>query len=199
MTVTVITSNHNQKLKEIRKLRMRRRDRERLGRFVAEGEDLLAAADAAGWEAVDRFAAAGSGLAGLEVDGKLLADASGLGSGTRTLAVYEERWAPAPSVRCACICTASTTPETSAPCCARPRRSAPRAWRAGRGRPIRSARRRSGRAWARSSASRSPARPIRRHAGALPGTTIALVAGAGHRTLAFQFRGVELKRQRLEM
>ena len=96
MTVTVITSNHNQKLKEIRKLRMRRRDRERLGRFVAEGEDLLAAADAAGWEAVDRFAAAGSGLAGLEVDGKLLADASGLRSGTRTLAVYEERWAPAP-------------------------------------------------------------------------------------------------------
>jgi RNA methyltransferase, TrmH family len=93
MTVTVITSNHNQKLKEIRKLRMRRRDRERLGRFVAEGEDLLAAADAAGWEAVDRFSAAGSGLGGVEVDAKLLADASGLGSGTRTLAVYEERWA----------------------------------------------------------------------------------------------------------
>lgn len=92
--MTVITSNHNQKLKEIRKLRMRRRDRERLGRFVAEGEDLLAAADAAGWAPVDRFCAAGSGLPGDAVEPKLLADASGLGSGTRTLAVYEERWAP---------------------------------------------------------------------------------------------------------
>jgi TrmH family RNA methyltransferase len=93
--MTVITSNHNQKLKEIRKLRMRRRDRERLGRFVAEGEDLLAAADAAGWVAVDRFAAAGSGLPGIEVEASVLADVSGLGSGTRTLAVYEERWVDA--------------------------------------------------------------------------------------------------------
>ena len=75
---------------------MRRRERERAGRFVAEGEDLLAAADAAGWRAVERFCAAGSGLPGIEVEPKLLASASGLGSGTRTLAVYEERWAPAP-------------------------------------------------------------------------------------------------------
>src|SRR5437763_1853804 len=43
-----ITSPQNQKLKEIRKLRQRRRWRERSGRFVAEGEDLLAAADLAG-------------------------------------------------------------------------------------------------------------------------------------------------------
>jgi RNA methyltransferase, TrmH family len=91
-----ITSSHNQRLKEIRKLRMRRRERERAGRFVAEGEDLLAAADAAGWRAVERFCAAGSGLPGIEVEPKLLAGASGLGSGTRTLAVYEEQWAPAP-------------------------------------------------------------------------------------------------------
>jgi TrmH family RNA methyltransferase len=89
-----ITSSHNQKLKEIRKLRMRRRDREKAGRFVAEGEDLLAAADAAGWRALERFCAAGSGLPGLAVEPKLLASASGLGSGTRTLAVYDERWAP---------------------------------------------------------------------------------------------------------
>jgi len=88
-----ITSPHNQKLKEIRKLRMRKRWRERSGRFVAEGEDLLAAADAAGWVAVDRFVAAGSGLAGVEVDPKLLESASGIASGTRALAVYEERWA----------------------------------------------------------------------------------------------------------
>jgi TrmH family RNA methyltransferase len=90
-----ITSAHNQRLKEIRKLRMRRRARERAGRFVAEGEDLLAAADAAGWVPVERFCAAGSGLAGVEVEPKLLVSASGLGSGTRTLAVYEQRWAQA--------------------------------------------------------------------------------------------------------
>jgi TrmH family RNA methyltransferase len=92
-----ITSSHNQKLKEIRKLRQRRRWRERSGLFVAEGEDLLAAADAAGWDPVERYCAAGSGLGGVEVEPALLAAASGLGSGTRALAVYTERWAPAPA------------------------------------------------------------------------------------------------------
>jgi TrmH family RNA methyltransferase len=87
-----ITSSHNRRLKEIRKLRMRKRWRERSGRFVAEGEDLLAAADAAGWRAVERYCATGSGLPGLEVEPKLLNSAAGLASGTRTLAVYEERW-----------------------------------------------------------------------------------------------------------
>jgi TrmH family RNA methyltransferase len=94
-----ITSQHNQRLKEIRKLRQRRRWRERTGHFVAEGEDLLAAADAAGWRAIERYCAAGSGLGGTEVDAELLASASGLGSGTRALAVYEERWAPGPAGR----------------------------------------------------------------------------------------------------
>jgi RNA methyltransferase, TrmH family len=92
-----ITSHQNAKLKEIRKLRQRRRSRELAGRFVAEGEDLLAAADAAGWEPVERYCAAGSGLPGVEVEPDLLANASGLGSGTRALAVYEERWAVAPA------------------------------------------------------------------------------------------------------
>src|SRR5436190_16673209 len=92
-----ITSHHNQKLKEIRKLRQRRRWRERSGLFVAEGEDLLTVADAHGWIAIERYAAAGSGLPGVEVSAELLAGASGLGSGTRTLAVYQERWAPAPA------------------------------------------------------------------------------------------------------
>ena len=92
-----ITSHQNAKLKEIRKLRQRRRSRELAGRFVAEGEDLLAAADAAGWEPVERYCAAGSGLPGVEVEPELLANASGLGSGTRALAVYEERWAGAPA------------------------------------------------------------------------------------------------------
>ncbi len=87
-----ITSPHNEKLVAIRKL-ARRRDRERAGRFVAEGEDLLAAADAAGWAPLERYCAAGSGLPGVEVAPDALAAASGLGSGTRTLAVYAQRWA----------------------------------------------------------------------------------------------------------
>ena len=92
-----ITSPHNERLKEIRKLNQRRRARQQAGRFVAEGEDLLAAADAAGWQPVERYCAADSGLPGIEVEPKLLAAASELGSGTRTLAVYEERWASAPA------------------------------------------------------------------------------------------------------
>ncbi len=88
----MITSPHNDKLKTVRKLRARRRKRERLGLFVAEGEDLLSAADAAGWEPVERFAASGSGLPGIEVDPAVLRSVSELASGTRTLAVYRERW-----------------------------------------------------------------------------------------------------------
>jgi TrmH family RNA methyltransferase len=93
----MITSPQNEHLKEIRKLNRRRRARAQTGRFVAEGEDLLAAADAAGWPPVERYCAAGSGLEGTEVEPKLLAAASELGSGTRALAVYEERWAAAPA------------------------------------------------------------------------------------------------------
>lgn len=92
-----ITGQHNRRLKEIRKLRMRRRWRERSGRFVAEGEDLLGAADAAGWDPVERYCAAGSGLEGIEVEPELLASASGIASGTRALAVYRERWAARPT------------------------------------------------------------------------------------------------------
>jgi TrmH family RNA methyltransferase len=88
----MITSIHNEKLKTLRRLQ-RRRD----GRFVAEGEDLLAAADAAGCEALERYAAAGSGLDGVEVDPEVLAKVSSLGSGTRALAVYRERWASEPA------------------------------------------------------------------------------------------------------
>lgn len=91
-----ITSPHNEKLKTLRKLQSRRRERDRAGLFVAEGEDLLAAADAAGWTAVERFAATGSGLPGTEVDAGVLAAFSELGSGTRTLAIYRQRWEAAP-------------------------------------------------------------------------------------------------------
>jgi TrmH family RNA methyltransferase len=91
-----ITSHDNAQLKEIRKLIQRRRQRARAGRFVAEGEDLLAAADAAGWEPLTRLCAAGSGLEGIEVEPKLLSQASGIASGTRAVAVYAERFTEAP-------------------------------------------------------------------------------------------------------
>jgi TrmH family RNA methyltransferase len=90
-----ITSPHNDQLKEIRKL-AGRKWRDKLREFVAEGEDLLAAADAAGWHPIARLVAAGSGLEGEEVAPHLLAQVSQLGSGTRALGVYAQRWAPAP-------------------------------------------------------------------------------------------------------
>jgi TrmH family RNA methyltransferase len=91
----VITSTHNERLKALRKLR-EKRERERTGLFVAEGEDLLDAAQAAGWEPVERYVAEGSGLPGAEVEAAALAAASALGSGTRALAVYRQRWAERP-------------------------------------------------------------------------------------------------------
>ena len=90
-----ITSPNNEQLKEIRKL-AGRKWRDKLRQFVAEGEDLLAAADAAGWEPLARLVAEGSGLEGEEVRAHLLTDVSQLGSGTRAMAVYAQRWAPAP-------------------------------------------------------------------------------------------------------
>jgi len=90
-----ITSPHNEQLKEIRKL-AGRKWRDKLREFVAEGEDLLDAASAAGWEPIARLVAEGSGLEGEEVAPHLLAQVSQLGSGTRALGVYAQRWAPAP-------------------------------------------------------------------------------------------------------
>jgi RNA methyltransferase, TrmH family len=91
-----ITSPHNDQLKEIRKL-AGRKWRDKLRQFVAEGEDLLAAADAAGWEPLARLVAEGSGLDGEEVRPHLLAQISQLGSGTRALGVYGQRWASEPT------------------------------------------------------------------------------------------------------
>lgn len=91
----IITSTHNDKLKEIRKL-SRRRERDDRGRFVAEGEDLVAAAAGAGWDPLLLLAAAGSGLDGEQVEQPLLDGVSGLASGARTIGVYSSRWsAPA--------------------------------------------------------------------------------------------------------
>lgn len=91
-----ITSPQNETLKEIRKL-AGRKWRDKLRQFVAEGEDLLEAADAAGWEPLARLVAEGSGLAGEEVKPHLLQQVSQLGSGTRAIGVYGQRWAPAPA------------------------------------------------------------------------------------------------------
>jgi TrmH family RNA methyltransferase len=90
-----ITSPNNEQLKEVRKL-AGRKWRDKLRQFVAEGEDLLAAAEAAGWEPLARLVAEGSGLEGDEVKPHLLAEVSQLGSGTRALGVYGQRWAPQP-------------------------------------------------------------------------------------------------------
>jgi TrmH family RNA methyltransferase len=90
-----ITSPHNESLKEVRKLQGRRwRDKTRT--FVVEGEDLVAAAARAHWPPELLLCAEGSGLPGEEVAPHLLKAVSQLGSGTRTLAVYGQRWAPAP-------------------------------------------------------------------------------------------------------
>lgn len=85
----MITSAHNPTLKDVRRLQRSRRDGDH--RFVAEGEDLVAAADAAGWEPLVRLEA------GVDVEAEALAAVSALGQGSRVLAVYAERWADAPT------------------------------------------------------------------------------------------------------
>ena len=76
----MITSKDNQQLKTIRRLLQKRRD----GLFVAEGEDLVDAARANGWEPEILL------RAGEDVEPDLLP--SSLGSGTRVVGVYSERW-----------------------------------------------------------------------------------------------------------
>ena len=92
----MITSHDNTRLKEVRKL-ADRRWRDRLGRFVAEGEDLVAAAAAAGWEPVFVL------RAGHDVEPSLLDGVSLLGSGSRVVGVYEQRWAPAAAAPCVAL------------------------------------------------------------------------------------------------
>jgi TrmH family RNA methyltransferase len=88
----MIESPQNEKLKLVRKLR-ERKHREREGAFVTEGEDLAQAGLAAGVEPRFLLTAAGSGLGGEEVEPELLAAVSTLGSGTRAIAVWPQRWA----------------------------------------------------------------------------------------------------------
>ena len=90
----MITSHHNPQLKEIRRLLARKNPG---GRFVAEGEDLVAAADEAGWTPLVRL------RAGEDVSADVLGKISALGSGTRELAVYEERWSEPAGALCVAL------------------------------------------------------------------------------------------------
>lgn len=82
----MITSTNNPKLRTIRRLQ-RPAYREATGLFVAEGEDLIAAADAAGQTAAELLEA------GRDVEPQLLQAASSLGSGSRVIGIYRQRWA----------------------------------------------------------------------------------------------------------
>ncbi len=99
--MTPITSPHNPKLKQLRKL-ARSRERARTGLFFAEGEDLVAAAAAAGRTAVYGFYAQGTAAAAAGIEPglpagfealapELLDGVSSLASGTRVVGVYEQR------------------------------------------------------------------------------------------------------------
>ena len=81
----MISSADNDKLKTIRKLQQKRW-RAKLGLFAAEGEDLVDAAQAAGWPA--EFVL----HAGEDVEPELLDEVSTLGSGSRVIGVYPQRF-----------------------------------------------------------------------------------------------------------
>ena len=94
----MITSPQNEKLKTVRKLATRR-ERERSGLFVAEGEDLIEAAIAAGATAEFVLATPECRIVPLIraqscvlVEAGLLDGVSSLGSGTRVIGVYEQEW-----------------------------------------------------------------------------------------------------------
>ena len=80
----MITSPDNAQLKQIRKLQ-RKKERSSTGLFAAEGEDLVAAAEAAGWEPELLLRAEE------DVEPHLLDGVSVLGSGTRVIGVYRQR------------------------------------------------------------------------------------------------------------
>ena len=92
----MITSAANARLRLVRRLASRRQ-RERLGLFVCEGEDLVEAALAAGLEPVHLLVDADRPVdfSGAElVDSRLLAEASALGHPPRVLAVFRRDGLP---------------------------------------------------------------------------------------------------------
>jgi TrmH family RNA methyltransferase len=100
--VSTIVSPHNAHLKSLRRLR-RRRERELSGTFLAEGEDLIAAAQRAGRAPLDGYRLSGTGLgpAGFhDVAAPALKAVSTLASGARVIGVYEQRWGAAAGPLC---------------------------------------------------------------------------------------------------
>ncbi|HEV2973731.1 MAG TPA: RNA methyltransferase [Solirubrobacteraceae bacterium] len=92
--MTHISSPQNPRLKALKRLATRR-ERARSGRFAAEGEDLVDAAREAGCDALEGYRLAGCGLGGEgfhDVEADVLRTVSTLGSGTRVIGVYEQRW-----------------------------------------------------------------------------------------------------------
>jgi TrmH family RNA methyltransferase len=87
----MITSRDNPKLKLVRKLETRRQ-RDKLGQFVAEGEDLVAAALEGGWELdfalVDAARAPDLPVRAEQVSSHLLAEVSTLGYAPRVIGVF---------------------------------------------------------------------------------------------------------------
>jgi RNA methyltransferase, TrmH family len=81
----MITSPDNSQLKLIRKLQ-RKKERDASGLFVAEGEDLIEAAQDAEWEPEVLL------FSGDDVEPELLDRVSSLGSGSRVIGVYRQRW-----------------------------------------------------------------------------------------------------------
>ena len=148
----MITSPHNEKLKLVRKLR-ERKHREREGLFATEGEDLLAAGLAAGARAGRCCStAAGAGLGGEEVEPELLDAVSTLGSGTRAIAVWPQRWTPSRRAR-PCVYLHGVGDPGNVGTIVRTADGAARrhASSSGPAAPTPTRRRRCGRAWARSS------------------------------------------------
>jgi TrmH family RNA methyltransferase len=93
--MTRIASPQNPSLKRLRRLHSSR-ERDRSGLFIAEGEDLIAGAEQAGWPAVEGYRTPGApvGPGFTEVEPQALAAVSTLGSGTRAIGVYRQRWEP---------------------------------------------------------------------------------------------------------
>ena len=84
----MITSAHNPKLKLIRRLLDSRRQREKEGLFVCEGEDLVNAARDAGIEPVELL------VADEDVEARLLADLSTLAHPPRVMGIYKSEALP---------------------------------------------------------------------------------------------------------
>ncbi len=92
--MTHIASVNNPRLRSLRRLRDKR-ERERSQRFLVEGEDLVAAARAAGAPMLAGYRLAGSGIGGegfIDVEAAPLRSACVLSSGARVIGVYEQRW-----------------------------------------------------------------------------------------------------------